>query len=158
MPRSCGIVGLAPLAYSDVQVKRDIANLRAATAKVKVAGAFLDRLAFSVEHRFPVLQARAGENAEAGQMAFAPAELIANRGIALLQLGEFEIAQRSFDQALAGELPDEIRAATLNNRGLARRNMGNRVGAIEDFEGALAINPDLTVARQNLAETQRPER
>jgi len=31
----------APLTYSDVQVKRDIANLKAAAAKAKVAGAFL---------------------------------------------------------------------------------------------------------------------
>jgi 5-methyltetrahydropteroyltriglutamate--homocysteine methyltransferase len=31
----------APLTYSDVQVKRDIANLQAAAAKAKVAGAFL---------------------------------------------------------------------------------------------------------------------
>jgi 5-methyltetrahydropteroyltriglutamate--homocysteine methyltransferase len=31
----------APLTYSDVQVKRDIANLKAAAAKTKVAGAFL---------------------------------------------------------------------------------------------------------------------
>jgi 5-methyltetrahydropteroyltriglutamate--homocysteine methyltransferase len=31
----------APLTYSDVQVKRDIANLNAAAAKAKVAGAFL---------------------------------------------------------------------------------------------------------------------
>jgi tetratricopeptide (TPR) repeat protein len=121
---------------------------------IKVAGAFLDGLAFEVEHHFPMIAARAGTNAEAGQVAFGRPELIASSGLAFLHLGECEVAVRSFDQALTGDLSAEARAATLNNRGLARLRLGNQKGGIADFQAALQINPELISAQQNLATAQ----
>ena len=88
-------------------------------------------------------------------MAFGPAALIATQGLALLHLGENELALDALTRALSGELRDEVRAATLHNRGLVRQKLGDRAGAITDFESALQLNPALEQARQALAAAQQ---
>jgi tetratricopeptide (TPR) repeat protein len=106
---------------------------------MKIAAAFRHRLAFAVEHRFSVATVIAGTAFREGQMEFGPAELHANVGLALLHLDEYEIALQSFDQAIRGELRDEVRTATLNNRGLAWLRLQNYSKAIADIRAALQL-------------------
>ena len=122
---------------------------------MKIAAAFRDRLAFAVEHRFPIAVVRADTAFREGQMAFGSAEIHADVGLALLHLDEYVLALQSFDQALRGELRDEVRAATLNNRGLARLRLRDYPTAIADFQAALQLNPALQETQANLSEARR---
>jgi len=69
-----------------------------------------------------------------------------NRGIAYNVRGEYDLAIKDLDTALALK-PDYIMA--LNNRGLAYENRGMYDLAIEDFTRAIALNPDYNEAYNN---------
>ena len=45
---------------------------------------------------------------------------------------------------------DPADATSWNNRGIAKRETGDKAGAIADFKKALALNPELQSTRQAL--------
>jgi tetratricopeptide (TPR) repeat protein len=70
-----------------------------------------------------------------------------NRGMAHAQYERWEQAEFDFGRAI-GLTPA---AASYEQRGLARYQMGNRAGAASDFTMALADDPDRVLALGNLA-------
>jgi Flp pilus assembly protein TadD len=71
----------------------------------------------------------------------------ATRGAIYLRRLQFEKARADFDQALETD-PKSI--INLNNRAMARFQMGDQKGAIADAEAALAIDPGSAVVHKNL--------
>ena len=71
----------------------------------------------------------------------------ANRGLALVELGEFEAAVVSYDKALALQ-PDT--AQMLFNRGLALKRLGRFDEALADYTRLLALQPDHMDAKKSI--------
>ena len=74
-------------------------------------------------------------------------------GTALLKCGECRLANEQFDLAAkkAKRIGDwALLSKAVNGRGVAQARLGNTEGAAGSFLQALAIDPGLDVARQNL--------
>ncbi|MGE5854124.1 MAG: tetratricopeptide repeat protein [Deltaproteobacteria bacterium] len=61
----------------------------------------------------------------------------------------FDGAIADYDKTLNYDAKDAI---SWNNRGIAKREKGDRSGAVADFRKALEINPALSSARNSLHE------
>jgi tetratricopeptide (TPR) repeat protein len=81
-----------------------------------------------------VAEKNAGKPGVAGM-----ARIYHNRGLALYREGMVDLAIRSYDQALA-EKPDY--SYVYNDRGAARLDLKNYVGALGDFDTAIRLKPD----------------
>ncbi len=81
-----------------------------------------------------VAEKNAGKQGVAGM-----ARIYHNRGLALYREGMVDLAIRSYDQALA-EKPDYSFA--YNDRGAARLDLKDYVGALKDFDAAIRLKPD----------------
>ncbi len=80
---------------------------------------------------------------------------LGNRGNALAEAGELDLALRDFDLALS-LTPDRVHDARIYyNRGLVRQAKGEDLSAVEDFTRALRVNPGLTAALLSRARAYR---
>ncbi len=70
-----------------------------------------------------------------------------NLGSLLVRTGKYEEGLKVYDKLLE---EDPGNPTFLCNRGVARYFLGQNDGAIQDFEKALSVNPDLKDARENL--------
>jgi Flp pilus assembly protein TadD len=68
-------------------------------------------------------------------------------GRAQLELGQMETAEENLRQAIT---LDGSNAFAHNNLGVLLQRLGKRDEARSEFKTALALNPDLEVARKNL--------
>ena len=77
-------------------------------------------------------------------------EVLADRAAAALGKGEFADADRMLTEALGhAELPNDQRASLLNDQGLARWRLGDAIGAIQSFNEAVTLYPELAAAYNN---------
>lgn len=79
-----------------------------------------------------------------------------NRGSALVMTGEFGEAVAAFTEALGLGVRQPHKAYL--NRGAARESLGDLRGAFEDYQTALAINPEWALAEAELARFVRNSR
>jgi tetratricopeptide (TPR) repeat protein len=86
----------------------------------------------------------------AAARAAEPVEVLADRAAAALAQGQFADAERMLGEALAvPDLPSDRRASLLNDQGLARWRLGDSRGAIQSFNEAVTLLPELASAYNN---------
>ena len=119
--------------------------------KIQLSGAFEDKPAFQILISTPRVLAKAGGEIRAGQIVFGSPEVLMNHGTILCHLGESGLAIDKFDEVLSNKnISDELRAATLNNKGLALLTLQRISKSRRCFKQALKFNPNLNEAKINL--------
>ena len=82
------------------------------------------------------------------------AAVYANRGVIHFNLGNYIEAASDFTESL--NLGIHVRARILTNRGLAYEALGEEEKAKQDYDAALAINPNYPLALKRRAELEKP--
>ena len=98
----------------------------------------------------PSICYKAGCPIKAGQMVSGPPDMNVEIGTIFMNMGESELALRSFDKALAESIPTEARVAGLNNKGLIFLNTGKTTEAESAFAEALKLKPGNEIVARNL--------
>lgn len=119
--------------------------------RMQLSATHSKRLAFQTLVVVPMMRVKVQGGVKAGQMVSGSPDLFVNHGTLLSQMGEHDLAIDSFDKALAQPLSDELKAAALNNKGLALLNSGHRPEAKICFEEALKLQPQLQEIQNNLS-------
>ncbi len=117
---------------------------------MRVAGAYEDGLAFEAHSVMPLMRVRASTNLNKGQMVSGSPSLFVQIGTILMHMGEFDLAEKEFDKVLNPEMPSDVRAAAMNNKGLIFLNRGQVSKAVDFFRQSSELNPNLSEPRKNL--------
>ena len=106
---------------------------------------------FDARHLLGVVLLRQGKNIEAANVLRHAMALRPDHTLVRVNLGNALLANKAFAEALA--VSDGLDAASLNNRGLAYRGLGQPADAATAFREATAIQPGYAPAWFNLAKT-----
>lgn len=117
---------------------------------VRVVAAYEDGRAFDALSVMPLMRFRASGDIAKGQMVSGSPSLFVQSGIALMHMGEFDLAIREFDEVLTPEMPPNVRAAAMNNKGLILLEHGQVPEAVELFRESTQLDPERPEPRRNL--------
>ena len=117
---------------------------------MRVAGAYEDGRAFDALSVMPLMRVRASTNLVKGQMVSGSPSLFVRTGTIFMHMGEFGLAAKEFDKVLGPEMPPDVRAAAMNNKGLIFLNRGQVSEAIDLFRQSIELAPNLSEPRKNL--------
>ncbi len=138
--------------YTDGSVLTELKSKRLAgqllSMDLKVA--YEEAKAFGIGVAMPMIGAIAGCNLKKGEICYGSPEFGIRQGTIYMHLDLDELAEKSFNQALSQEIPDDARAMALNNKGLIYLKHNHFLKAIPLFEQAIKHGSTIDEPKRNL--------